>query len=137
MMANKVDEETIKVVCRIIDEVSFAGIDSVIPDTIEGKCVQDADRLDAIGAIGIARTFAYGGSKGRRIYDPEIKPKIGMDKQEYQNNQNATSINHFYEKLLLLKDMMNTTEGKKLAEHRQVVMQEFLNEFMLEWEGKM
>ena len=136
-MANKVDEETIKVVCRIIDEVSFAGIDSVIPDTIEGKCVQDADRLDAIGAIGIARTFAYGGSKGRRIYDPEIKPKIGMDKQEYQNNQNATSINHFYEKLLLLKDMMNTTEGKKLAEHRQVVMQEFLNEFMLEWEGKM
>ena len=113
MMANKVDEETIKVVCRIIDEDSFAGIDSVIPDTIEGKCVQDADRLDAIGAIGIARTFAYGGSKGRRIYDPEIKPKIGMDKQEYQNNQNATRINHFYEKLLLLKDMMNTTEGRK------------------------
>lgn len=72
MMANKVDEETIKVVCKIIDEVSFAGTDSVVPDTIEGKRVQDIDRLDAIGAIGIARTFAYGGSKGRKIYDPEI-----------------------------------------------------------------
>ena len=137
MMANKVDEEIIKVVCKIIDEVSFAGTDSVVPDTIEGKCVQDADRLDAIGAIGIARTLAYGGSRGRKIYDPEIKPKMGMNKEEYRNNQDSTSINHFYEKLLLLKDMMNTTEGKKLAEHRQAVMQEFLNEFMIEWEGKM
>ena len=90
----------------------------------------------AIGTIGIARTLAYGGSRGRKIYDPEIKPKMGMNKEEYRNNQDSTSINHFYEKLLLLKDMMNTTEGKKLAEHRQVVKQEFLNEFMLEWEGK-
>ena len=137
MMANKVDEEIIKVVCKIIDEVSFAGTDSVVPDTIEGKCVQDADRLDAIGAIGIARTLAYGGSRGRKIYDPEIKPKMGMNKEEYRNNQDSTSINHFYEKLLLLKEMMNTTEGRKLAEHRQAVMQEFLNEFMIEWEGKL
>ena len=136
MITNKIEDERIEAVCKIIDEVSFVGIDSVVPDTIEGKCVQDADRLDAIGAIGIARTFAYGGSKGRKIYDLEIKPKIGMNKEEHQKNQNSTSINHFYEKLLLLKDMMNTTEGRKMAEHRQAVMQEFLNEFMIEWEGE-
>ena len=136
MINSGVDDKVIASVCKIINEVSFAGIDSVVPSTIEGKCVQDADRLDAMGAIGISRTFAYGGSKGRRIHDPDIKPMTNMNKADYQQNHNSTSINHFYEKLLLLKDMMNTETAKKMAMHRQVVMEDFLEEFMAEWEGE-
>ena len=136
MKNSGVDDKVIASVCKIIDEVSFAGIDSVVPSTIEGKCVQDADRLDAMGAIGIARTFAYGGSKGRRIHDPDIKPMTNMNKADYNQNHNSTSINHFYEKLLLLKDMINTETAKKMAMHRQTVMEDFLEEFMAEWEGE-
>jgi uncharacterized protein len=136
MRRNGVNDAVVTSVCRIIAEVSFAGTDSVVPSTIEGKCVQDADRLDAIGAIGIARTFAYGGSKGRKIYDPDIKHLININEEDYRTNLISTSINHFYEKLLVLKDLMNTEFAKKIAEHRQAVMEKYLEEFFAEWEGE-
>ena len=134
MRSQNVPESEIRQVCRIIDEVSFRGTDSVWPSTPEGKCVQDADRLDALGAIGIARTFAYGRSHNRAIYDPELPPRTAMDQAQYYGG-NSTSLNHFYEKLFLLEGMMNTETGKAIARKRTRFMQEFVDEFLHEWDG--
>ena len=132
----RVDEEVIVHVCEIIKHLSFkgAGVKSQM-ETKEGMIVQDADKLDAIGAIGIARTFAYGGHANRALYDPDIKPEYHTSFEAYKNNQSHT-INHFYEKLLLLKDLMNTQAAKKVAEDRHKYMEEFLNRFYAEWDGK-
>jgi uncharacterized protein len=123
-------------VCRIIMHLSYkgAGVANKM-DSLEGQVVQDADRLDAIGAIGIARAFAYGGYKGRALYDPDSPPHMHQSFDEYKNSRSAT-INHFYEKLLLLKDRMNTPTAKRIAEQRHEIMVQFLDQFMNEWEGK-
>lgn len=132
----EVDEESTEHVVNIIKHISFAGGNHLQTFTSpELAVVQDADRLDAIGAIGIARTFNYGGFKNRVLYDPDIKPNLNMTKEEYKAS-NAPTINHFYEKLLLLKDKMNTTTGKRIAEERHQFMEEFIEQFYAEWEGR-
>jgi len=122
-------------ILQIIDEVSFkgAGIETPVSSK-EAAVVQDADRLDAIGAIGVARTFAYGGHKNRLIYDPAINPVVHDSFHEYKNNT-APTINHFYEKLLLLKDRMNTETAKAIAKKRHKFMADFLDQFFDEWEA--
>ncbi|MFP8487663.1 HD domain-containing protein [Gracilimonas sp. Q87] len=130
-----VREPVIKHVCDIIGDVSFKGAEVETPmKTVEGKVVQDADRLDALGAIGIARAFAYGGYKERELYNPEVSPEPHHSFEEYKSSIGPT-LNHFYEKLFLLKDRMNTDTGRRLAEKRHHFMKEYVNRFLAEWKG--
>jgi len=131
------EADVIDHVQQIIRNMSFkASFGDVKFTSPELQVVQDADRLDAIGAIGIARAFTYGGFKNREMYNPAIEPKLKMNKEEYKNTS-APTINHFYEKLLLLKDKMNTKSGKEIAQQRHQFMEQYLEQFYAEWEGKL
>ncbi|MEW7278006.1 HD domain-containing protein [Aquimarina sp. 2201CG1-2-11] len=132
----QVQSSVIDHVIKIIENISFKGGNTKQHfRSPELEVVQDADRLDAIGAIGIARCFNYGGFKNRGLYDPQIRPNLSMSKEEYKAST-APTINHFYEKLLLLKDRMNTKTGKKIAEERHRFMEQYLDQFYKEWEGE-
>jgi uncharacterized protein len=136
MMKQGVDEDTQEKVLHVIRNMSFTdNIGQRRELSNEGKVVQDADRLDAIGAIGIARCFAFGGKKGRVLYEPDTPHDKELTSERYMKADGHT-INHFYEKLLLLKDLMNTEAGKKIAEGRHRFMEEYLDRFYKEWEGK-
>jgi uncharacterized protein len=127
------DVVTVEHVAEIVAKMSFKG--ARVPDaelSLEGRCVRDADRLDAIGAIGIARAFAFGGHKGRMLHDPTVEPQPHTDPDAYMRAQ-TTTINHFYEKLLLLEERMSTDSARRIAAHRQRVMQAFMEEFHAEW----
>lgn len=136
LLNNQVEPEVIDPVIEIIASISYKGAGVPTPmKTLEGEVVQDADRLDAIGAMGIARTFAYGGHKNRLMYHPDEPPVMHQSFEEYKKNKGHT-INHFHEKLLLLKDRMNTTSALRLAEGRHQFMQAYLDQFYEEWDGK-
>ncbi|MDP2060347.1 MAG: HD domain-containing protein [Flavobacteriaceae bacterium] len=131
-----VDAETVNHVVKIIENISFKG--GNFPQKFRSKeldIIQDADRLDAIGAIGIARTFNYGGFKNRELYNPEVKPNLNMDKETYKKTVSPT-LNHFYEKLLLLKDRMHTETAQKIANDRHRFMENYLAQFLAEWKGE-
>jgi uncharacterized protein len=135
LLKNQVEREVIDPVIEIIASISYKGAGVPTPmKTLEGKVVQDADRLDAIGAMGIARTFAYGGHKNRLIYHPDEEPVMHQSFEDYKKNTGHT-INHFHEKLLLLKDRMNTASAIRLAEGRHQFMQTYLDQFYKEWDG--
>jgi uncharacterized protein len=134
LAAQHVDEATATHVMEIVATMSFGGGNRPPMATLEGRVVQDADRLDAIGAIGIARAFTFGGSRGRALYDPDQPPRAYASKAEYRASDSST-INHFHEKLLLLKDRMNTATGRRLAAARHAYMEAFLVEFAAEWDG--
>ncbi|GGZ43692.1 phosphohydrolase [Mesonia mobilis] len=137
LQQQNVEPTTIEHVINIIENISFKG--GNFQQQFHSKelaIVQDADRLDALGAIGIARTFNYGGFKNRKLYDPAISPKLNMTKEEYKKGENPT-INHFYEKLLLLKDRMNTQKGKQIAQERHLFMEKFLEQFYAEWDANL
>ena len=136
LLSQNVDSSIIEHIVQIIKNISFKG--GNVKRTFSSKeldVIQDADRLDAIGAIGIARCFNYGGFKNRELYNPEIQPNLNMTKEEYKKNT-APTINHFYEKLLLLKDKMNTKTGRQLATKRHQFMENYLKQFYNEWNGK-
>jgi uncharacterized protein len=136
LFKHNVDSKVIEHVVNIIKNISFKGGNEAQKfRSLELDVVQDADRLDAIGAIGIARAFNYGGFKNRVLYNPDIKPNLNMSKAEYKTS-NAPTINHFYEKLLLLKDKMKTKTGKEIALDRHSYMEQFLKQFYSEWSGK-
>ena len=136
LKTQNIDKSTIKHVILIMENISFkGGKEKQKFNSPELDVIQDADRLDAIGAIGIARTFNYGGFKNREIYNPEIPPNLEMSKEEYKSST-APTINHFYEKLLLLKDRMNTNTGMNIAEERHKFMEEYLRQFYKEWNGE-
>jgi uncharacterized protein len=129
-------EEIILHVIAIVENISFKG--GKVAAKFKSKeldIVQDADRLDALGAVGIARTFNYGGFKNRALYNPEVAPNLNMTKEEYKNSE-APTLNHFYEKLLLLKDKMNTVTAKRIAKERHQFMELFLSQFYAEWDGE-
>lgn len=132
---NGISKKRIDFLLDLIENISFSSENLQQNKSLELQILQDADRLDAIGAIGIARAFSYGAYKKREFYNPEIKPKLNMSKEEYKKSE-STTINHFYEKLLTLKDSMNTPKGKEIAKQRHEFMEMFLYEFFDEWNGK-
>ncbi len=133
LLSLNADSLLVEKVVEVISQVSFkgAGVDTT-PTSLEACVVQDADRIDAIGAIGVARAFAYGGSKNRELYNPEIQPILHNSFEEYKSSKGST-LNHFYEKLLLLKDLLNTNTAKRIAQQRHAYMQQFVEQFLDEW----